>query len=58
MVAAQARAGELYHRTYERMAAKRTPEEVTRWMLAEYEIKDRVRELFSSPWPVTSDAAA
>jgi hypothetical protein len=58
MVAAQARAGELWHREYERMAAKRAPEEVTRWMLREYEIKDRVRELFSSPWPVTSDAAA
>jgi hypothetical protein len=58
MVAAQARAGELWHREYERMAAKRTPEEVSRWMLTEYEIKDRVRELFSSPWPVTSDAAA
>jgi hypothetical protein len=58
MVAAQTRAGELWHREYERMAAKRSAEEVGRWMLAEYETQDRVRELFASPWPATSDAAA
>jgi hypothetical protein len=58
MVAAQARAGDLWHRTYQRLTEKRTPEEVARWMLTEYEIKDRVRELFSSPWKATSEAAA
>lgn len=58
MVAAQVRAGQQWHREYERLVAKRSTEQVSKWMLSEYETQDRVRELFSSPWPATSDAAA
>jgi hypothetical protein len=58
MVAAQTRAGELWHREYQRLTEKRPAEEVARWMLAEYERLDRVRELLSSPWRKSIDVAA
>lgn len=58
MVAAQTRAGELWHREYQRVVEKRGDEAAAQWMLAEYTTKDRVRELFSSPWKAEDAAAA
>lgn len=58
MLAVQVRAGQRWHREYERLTAKRTTEEVSAWMLSEYKTQDRVRELFSAPWLTERDAAA
>jgi hypothetical protein len=58
MVAAQTRAGELWHREYQRIVEKRGDEAAAAWMLAEWQTKDRVRELFSQPWKAEDAAAA
>lgn len=47
MQAAQVRAGDLWQREYERVMKRGDPEATTRWMLREFETKDRVRALFA-----------
>lgn len=47
MMAAQARASELWQREYERVEKRGDLEATTRWMLREFETKDRVRKLFA-----------
>jgi hypothetical protein len=58
MAAAQARARELWHREHQRIVEKRGDEAAAAWMLAEWQTKDRVRELFSQPWKAEDAAAA
>lgn len=58
MVAAQTRARELWHREYQRVLEKRGDEAAVQWMLGEFQVKDRVRELLASPWKAEDAAAA
>lgn len=58
MAQAQLRAGELWQREYERVKARGDAEATTRWMLRDYETKDRVRELFAAPRPAGDARAA
>jgi hypothetical protein len=58
MASAQARASELWQREHQRIVEKRGEEAAATWMLAEWQTKDRVRELFSQPWKAEDAAAA
>lgn len=57
MEQAQIRALELWQRESDRIQSRGDLEAHTRWMLHEYQTKDRVRALFAAP-AVTSDARA
>jgi hypothetical protein len=58
MSASQARAAELWQREFERVEQRGDLEASVRFQLREHETKDRVRELFATPWQAPSDARA
>lgn len=58
MVEAQRRAAELWTREFTRVQQRGDLEASTRFALREHEIKDKVRELFRSPFGDTGDARA
>jgi hypothetical protein len=58
MASAQRRAAELWRREFDRVEHRGDVEASVRWQLREYEMKDRVRALFASPWQAPADARA
>jgi hypothetical protein len=58
MAAVQRRAAELWQRESERIQAKNGIEEWATWALSENAVKDRVRELFASPWQAPGEIRA